>query len=1052
MRTLFFILLMAGGSLLSAQEVIITGILDGDFSGAPRAIELYVNGTLDLSGLTLVRYANGATSPNDSYALSGTWTDEFVYVINDGSSPDHESLFEQAFGSSGDFANRLLGTNIFGNGDDVFTIQSGATILDQTGGSIGERTNIYGDGYLYRNDNTGPDGAWMADNWQQAPGAVDGQPIENYGSLVPFGTYAASPPGPSVTVAGSADLAEPTTNGGFTVTLSQVASNPVTLSYALTGTATLGTDYTDPGAGTVLIPAGMLSVDISLIVIDDDDSEPGESIEITLTSVSDVTFSLGGSASISLMDDEPSSSVRIHLVQGSGDRSPLVGQDLTIEGIVVADFQGGSGVGLGGFFVQEEDEDVDGNPATSEGIWVFDGGSGFEVNVGDKVSVTGRVAEAENLTQIDLTAGGASLVVMSSNNALPTPASLDLPVASSAAYEAYEGMSVVLIDNVSITNNFGLARFGEFEVSEGERLIQFTECSPPDPTQLAAFAAAQDLRRLTVDDGRSGDNNFPIRLPNGTNLTPSNSWRAGAVIDGLTGVLDERFGGYRLQATGLAGVRGNERPTVAPQVGGSVKVASMNVLNYFTTLRSRGADNAEEFRRQEDKIVAAICALDADIIGLAEIENNGYGSNSALAQLVDAINASCGIEYDFVISPNRGSDQIQVAMIYNTAVVEESGTAAALSTPASLFTRNRVPLAQTFRVIEMDNPDLGEQVTVCVNHWKSKGGSCGPGDDDNGGAGSCDGTRTAVASAIAAWMATNPTGVEEPDQLVIGDLNAYRFEDPIQTMIDAGFVNTVAGPGFPCGGNGTPSYVFRGEWGSLDYILASSNLAGKVTGAEAWPVNAAEPTALDYDTQFNDPSLYAPDFYRFSDHNPVVVGINLGPSPMVELATFTGVENGGEVDLSWSTASEVNTDMFEVQRQNEGGVFMTIGNINAAGNSTEPLNYSFTDNEPFEGDNVYRLRIVDLEGSAVFSDQVTVNVSGTTSIEVMQTGDRQFQLRGAPVGTRYLLTDAKGALIRAAETRGDLTEIRALDLPSGIYFLLVRTPGRQPVSFKVILQ
>lgn len=1048
MRTLFFAILLALSGLASAQEVIITGILDGDFNGSPRAIEVYVNGTRNLNGLTLVRYPNAATTAQDVFALSGTWTDEFVYIIND----QHESLFDQAFGGAGDFGNRLLGSNLFGNGNDAFAIQSGASILDQTGGGIGDATNLYSDGYLYRNDNTGPDGTWVAANWQLAQGAVDGQAIGNYATIVPLGTYSTTPPGPSVGVAALGNLAEPSTNGGFTVSLSETAATNLTVNYSLSGSATLGTDYTDPGSGVVTILAGATTADIPLNVLDDNDAEPIESIDITLTATSDGAFSLGGGASTVIIDDEPVSATRIHAIQGSGSSSSLVGQDLSLEGIVVADFQGGTGVGLGGFFVQEEDSDADADPATSEGIWIFDDGNGPDVNVGDKVAVTGRVSEFGDLTQLDLTGGGSSVSVLSTNNTLPMPASIDLPVAAVADYEAFEGMRVVLIDNVSITNNFGLGRFGEFEISEGERLIQFTECSPPNPSQLASYNAAQDLRRLTVDDGRSGDNNFPIRLPNGTHLTPNNSWRSGAVISGLAGILDERFGGYRLQATGLTNIGGNARPATAPPVGGAVKVASMNVLNYFTTLGSRGADNANEFNRQEDKIVAGICALDADIIGLQEIENNGYGSGSALARLVSAISTNCGIDYDFVISPNAGSDQIQVALIYNTEVVEESGTAAALSTPANVFSRSRVPLAQTFRVIQSGNPNLGQQLTVCVNHWKSKGSSCGAGDDDDGGAGNCNGSRNAAAAAIASWLATNPTGVNEPDQLVVGDLNSYRAEDPVQTMLSAGFVNTVSGPGFPCEGNGTPSYVFRGEWGSLDYALASSSLAGKVTGAEAWQVNAAEPTALSYDTQFDEPSLYAPDFYRFSDHNPILVGMNLGAALPAEFLSFGGTANDGRVDLAWSTANEVNTEKFEVQRQNESEVFVTIGTVSAAGNSTERRDYTFTDENPFSGDNTYRLRILDLEGTEAFSNLITVNVTGTTSVEVLQTGDRQYLLRGAPLGTHYLLTDAKGAVLRAAETRGDLTEVRALDLPAGIYFLLVRMPGQQPVSFKVILQ
>jgi len=581
-----------------------------------------------------------------------------------------------------------------------------------------------------------------------------------------------------------------------------------------------------------------------------------------------------------LADGEPTTATLISAVQGSGDRSPFEGQEITVEGIVVGDFQGGERVGFNGFFLQEEDADADADVLTSEGIWIFDENGGIDVKIGDRVQVSGTVEEDDGLTRIDATGNSESIMITARDQPLPTPAVLLLPINDPIDLEKIEGMYTSVMEDVVVTDLFGLARFGEFIVSNGERLTQFTECNEPDAAGFADFTVDQSQRQLTIDDGRGGDNNFPILIGGDREVSATNSFRSGTVLRGMIGVMDERFGGYRLQALDFTEAGGNDRPQSAPDLGGNITVVGMNVLNYFTTLGSRGADNAEEFARQEAKIVNAICELDADIIGLVEIENNGYGPNGALQQLIDAVSEKCGTTYQFVMAPQTGTDEIQVALIYIASVVEESGTAASLTEPAGVFNSSRVPVAQTFRIIEAGNSGLGEEVTVCVNHWKSKGGSCGAGDDDDGGAGSCDGSRTAAAVAIRDWLATNPTGTTDPDRLIIGDLNAYTEEAPITTLIEAGYVNAIRDQNeessFPCGS--VPSYVFRAGWGSLDHALASATLAAQLSGATAWQVNASEPTALDYDTRFNDPALYADDFYRFSDHNPIVVGIELDRS------------------------------------------------------------------------------------------------------------------------------------------------------------------------------
>ncbi|MEL7159699.1 MAG: hypothetical protein AAFN92_02990 [Bacteroidota bacterium] len=613
MRLFLFLTIVAASGLLSAQEVIITGVLDGTLSGGqPRAIELYVNGTVDLSTITINRYANGSTAAtgNNSVTLSGTFTDAFVYAVRE------QAPFASVFGTSGDFANVIVvGDAAQGTGDDVYTIEAvaGGTVLDQAGGVIGVRTDVYNDSYLYRNDNTGPDGDWVPANWT-IPGndVLLGEDEAGIAAAVPFGTYSATPPGPNVSATANGNLAEPNTNGGFTISLSQMAAADVTVTYTLSGTATPGTDYNDALNGTAIITTGQLSVDVALVTIDDADPEPTETIELTLTGVSDNTFTLGNGASIVLGDDEPVGVTRIHTVQGSGFATPLSGQVVTVEGIVVADFQGGSGVGLGGFFVQEEDADVDADPATSEGIWVFDEIRAVDVALGDRVRVTGRVAEFQGLTEIETNNTDGEVIVQAPNNPLPTAAVLDLPVSALSDFEAIEGMRVTVPEEVVVSETFVLGRFGEFVVAPQERLIQYTECNTPNVAGNTAYQAQLDLTGIPVDDGRSGDNTFPISILGGTEVNATDTWRSGTRLTGLTGIMDERFPdandpvAYRIQGTGAASVTPAARPATPPTVGGNLSVVGVNVLNYFTTLGSRGARNADELERQETKIAKAL--------------------------------------------------------------------------------------------------------------------------------------------------------------------------------------------------------------------------------------------------------------------------------------------------------------------------------------------------------------------------------------------------------------------------------------------------------------
>ncbi|WP_169448612.1 ExeM/NucH family extracellular endonuclease [Ornithinimicrobium pekingense] len=590
----------------------------------------------------------------------------------------------------------------------------------------------------------------------------------------------------------------------------------------------------------------------------------------------------------------------IGVVQGEGDASPLDGSPALVRGTVVGDFQTG---GFNGYFVQDGG---DANPATSDGIFVF-APSGTDVAVGDLVGLSGTVDEFNGQTQLT----DVQVEVCDTDVALPAPVELTMPVLD---HERYESMYVTYPQDLAILEYFNYGRFGEMVLGVGDgtlRQHQPTAVHEPGSPEAVALAEHNATHRITLDDGLSPQNPPVLRHPNGEPFSLGNSFRGGDVVSNLTGVLDYRFDLWRVQPTeGADYTPQNPRPAV-PEVGGTTTVASFNVLNYFTTLTSedpqaRGADTETEFARQQAKIVAAINEMDTDVVGLMEIENNG---DVAVGNLVDALNADADDagKWAFVSTGVIGTDAIAQAFIYQPARVTPVGEEALLDSSVDaryLDEYNRPALAQTF-----EDTVVGGQVTVVVNHLKSKGSGCDAvGDpEDPDGQGNCNGVRTQAAQALADWASADPTGTGAEHALVIGDLNSYDKEDPIEALTAAGYSDLL----LEFVGEYAYSYVFDGMLGYLDYAMANAALDDRVTGAAAWAINADEPSVLDYDMSFKpdeQDALYAPGPYRSSDHDPVLVGLDLTqePAPGVDVTRWNGdnryetaaviAEQFGEVD------------------------------------------------------------------------------------------------------------------------------------------------------------
>ncbi|MBQ0929331.1 ExeM/NucH family extracellular endonuclease [Ideonella alba] len=586
-------------------------------------------------------------------------------------------------------------------------------------------------------------------------------------------------------------------------------------------------------------------------------------------------------------------------IQGSGSTSPFVGQQVSTSGVVTR-------VNNNGFFLQ--DPLGDGDPLTSDGVFVFTGAAPT-VSAGQAVQLVGTVTEfntgaasnpdtaAHTVTELT---GISGLVVQASGQVI-SPTVITFPEGVNDDLEHVEGMLVTIVGPLTASQNYFQGRYGQVTLSADGRLETPTNRHRPGSAEAQALADANARRRIILDDGSSQQNPNPTPY-----LGEGDTLRAGDTVAAITGVVDYGLatssssgpGDYRLHPTEpVAFTRANPRTDAPPPLPGNLVLASFNVLNYFTTFTDgtdafgqsgqgctldgvslpqncRGADNLAEFQRQRAKIVAALSAINADAVGLIEIQNNGA---TAVQNLVDGLNAQLGAgTYAAVPDPAQGSgsDAIKVAMIYKPARLQRA--AEAQSDVDAVH--NRPPLAQTFEATN------GERLTLVVNHLKSKGGCPGATDpdaagnlDSGDGQGCWNARRVAQAQRTASWVASLAGSAGTDAALLLGDLNAYAQEDPIIALADAGYADQIAR--FNRFGY---SYVFDGAAGRLDHALATPTLATRLTDVAPWHINADEPSVIDYNTEFKQPQcgscgpdLYTATAFRSSDHDPVVAGLYL---------------------------------------------------------------------------------------------------------------------------------------------------------------------------------
>ena len=767
------------------------------------------------------------------------------------------------------------------------------------------------------------------------------------------------------------------------------------------------------------------------------------------------------------VDGQQPNFTTIQEIQGEGDTSPFIdgypyitNEDHFVTGVVTAVTTGLTK----GFYLQALESDN--NDKTSEGLFIHTDAADTELKAGDVVCVKGKVQEYYSNTQL---ASDANSYVKTGTSDIPRVTDLVIKEGETLrdALERHEGMQVELTSasDLFVTRNFSYdydSRRNNMMLSHEAPLFKPTQLHAAESDAAVELAKDNAANRVYLEsDGKAPNGQIPYYPDFAKDADQDGSSeqhiRLGSRVEGLQGVVAYSYNEYRLIATNevdntnfvTSGEDFDVARKDAPAIADSdLRIASFNVLNYFNSVadsghenptgQNRGATNLDEFLIQQAKIVAAMNKMDADIIGLMEVENNGFGDSSAVKNLVDALNAE--IEdtedhYTYVEIADQdkyqdeyfGSDAIMVAILYRANEVTPKEAAKVIVTPEqhieeNTITRNdgaegnpaydkyqRHSLLQTFTVKE-----TGKDLSVVVNHFKSKGSECIEewiaGVEDSEPAdlqGNCNNFRVSAANVVGDAL----KGIEG-DVLVMGDLNAYGMEDPLLTLTDyskekygrdiyTAAYTTIGGGELQVEktkiekgygyhnlntvlhGADTFSYTYSGELGNLDHALASNSLAQKVVAIEDWHINSLESNLFEYSSKYTGDMPKYKDAFSASDHDPVIIAIDFPdtdidlPSSGENLAVEVRLPPNAVVgDIVTVSLTEATQAASSTSDADgyEASATLTQTDIDARSVSVE------FDKAPTEGQYVLEEKVTDSTGNTVkFSDSrdVTLEPSST---------------------------------------------------------------------------
>lgn len=533
--------------------------------------------------------------------------------------------------------------------------------------------------------------------------------------------------------------------------------------------------------------------------------------------------------------DPPGTVSKIHDVQGPGATTPMNGQTVTVEGIVVGhDDEDGFNFERNvpedrGLFVEEEPSDQDANPATSEGIFVGFVDNVLDYPLGTAVKVEGQAKEKFGLTMIAETFGQEPTKVGTSTLPLPDPVTIDVaaaesqPEATKPYYETLEAMRVRLAEGTA--NSGGTTKFDELFMTPGtERNRVFRVES--EPALLASDA-----------DAGAGDPQDPFEDPDGSSTVVNADLFD--TVQNVVGPFAFSFNHFKIMVQADVVPTVVDGPTVYPfggvdQAGArDLRVASFNVENFFPTggFLDRSLVTQEEYEAKRDRIVDAIDRLlkRPDIVAVQEVDNV-----QILQEVADLLggytayleegNDNRGIDVGFLIAEHvQVNDVRQVGKVAPGTCSDVAGR---------LF--DRPPLIADVMVQDLS-------FSIFSNHFSSKSAP--------------DSCREAQAEFVAEQV--NEIEAGGSNAVVAGDLNAFEDEGALSVLQARTSLDNLW--------SRTPnqlrySYAFDGKLQTLDHILITDGLEDAF-GAFQY---------AHFDNDYFERDTEG-DGHKLSDHDPPLV-------------------------------------------------------------------------------------------------------------------------------------------------------------------------------------
>lgn len=663
---------------------------------------------------------------------------------------------------------------------------------------------------------------WIRWNDLNASGADDALAVDDFSIAAGSGPVT---PNLSINDVTLAEGNSGTTTFSFTVSLSSAAgAGGVTFDIATAdGTATTAdNDYVGKSLTSQTISSGNSTYTFDVTVNGDATVEANQSFFVNITNVTgaNVTDSQG----LGTINNDDFPITAIHDVQGPGSSSPIVGNNVYVRGIVTA-------LTGNGFFVQEEDAEVDADPATSEGIFVFTSSAPpAAAALGNQVTVNGTVAEfvpsASPWTAPVTELVTPTVTLMSSGNPMPAATALDSAMSGPSfpvdVLERFEGMRVSVADLDVVAPSDGNINESSGAVTSDHTFFgviggvarPFRE--PGLPTAEVPFYPGyagpvfdQNMERIRVRGrGQSGSAlTFDVAVGDG--------------ITGLVGVMDVFAGNFTIlpdpSSTPVI-VPGSNPSFARLPAADEITVSGANLLRFYDDINDGAGPNngdavasATTYNNRLEKAARVICqAMNApDIIGTVEVEKKAV--LDALAAKIDVIaNSGCataphyvaylvegndvgGIDAGFLVKTEEVSPGVPRVTVNSvtqqglcTLFKDASGNDVLTPVPAynngcatqGSFLNDRPPLFLDATVHAANG--AAEDITVVANHLRSLNNANTFGSGSNGYA--TDGARVRAKryqQAVELANMIQQRQVADPGErmILVGDFNVFEFND-----------------------------------------------------------------------------------------------------------------------------------------------------------------------------------------------------------------------------------------------------------------------------------